>query len=104
MMSVAMMSDVIERIERKDGVRYDSLGASMTAVFQNLTIGLVQSGILTGIKALGYIAPASSTEVIAQPEPVLRFFEAGMITLPMVGCILCFIITTALIRLEKENA
>ena len=104
MMSVAMMSDVIERIEKKNGVRYDSLGASMTAVFQNLTIGLVQSGILTGIKALGYIAPASSAEVIAQPESVLRFFETGMVTLPLIGCILCFVITTALIRLEKENA
>ncbi len=103
MMSVAMMSDVIERIEKKNGVRYDSLGASMTAVFQNLTIGLIQSAILMGIKALGYIAPTSSTEVIAQPEPVLRFFEAGMITIPLIGCILCFMITTALIRLEKDK-
>ncbi len=104
MMSVAMMSDVIEKIEQKEGVRYDSLGASMTAVFQNLTVGMVQSGILMGINALGYVAPASSNEIIVQPEPVLRFFEAGMVTLPLIGCILCFVITTALIRLEGKKA
>ncbi len=104
MMSVAMMSDVIEKIEQKEGVRYDSLGASMTAVFQNLTVGMVQSGVLMGINALGYVAPASSNEIIVQPEPVLRFFEAGMVTLPLIGCILCFVITTALIRLEGKKA
>ena len=76
----------------------------MTAVFQNLTVGMVQSGVLMGINALGYVAPASSNEIIVQPEPVLRFFEAGMVTLPLIGCILCFVITTALIRLEGKKA
>ncbi|MBR3354010.1 MAG: MFS transporter [Oscillospiraceae bacterium] len=104
MMSVAMMSDVIEKIEKKEGVRYDSLGASMNAIFMNLTVGLVQSAVLLGIRKLGYIAPSSSTEVIQQPQAVLSFFEAGMVTLPMIGCILCFIITTALIRIEKDEA
>ena len=96
MMSVSMMSDVIDKIEKKNGYRFDSLGASMNSIMQNLSVGFAQTVILLCINNMGYIIPNSSEHIIAQPQNLLNFFNFAMAGIPMIGFIISFILVSQL--------
>ena len=96
MMSVSMMSDVIDKIEKKNGYRFDSLGASMNSIMQNLSVGFTQTVILLCINNMGYIIPNSSEHIITQPENLLNFFNFAIAGIPMIGFIVSYILVSQL--------
>ena len=100
MMSISLMSDVIDMIEEKQGYRFDSLGASMNSIIQNLSLGLAQSAILLCTNYLGYIAPSSAQEIINQPSTITNFFNFTMAGLPIICFGLCFILLS---QIKKEE-
>ena len=100
MMSISMMSDVIDRIEKQSGHRFDSLGASMNAIMHTVSLGIGQTAILLSINALGYIVPQNTAQVISQPQALVSAFNFCMIGVSLI----CFIISFFLInRLNMEN-
>lgn len=102
LMSVSVMSDVIDRIEEKSGVRYDSLGASANSVLMNLGSGIAQSVVLLCINRLGYIIPSSAEAVIQQPEMLVNAFNFCMIGLPMILYVVSFLLVSHLKKLETK--
>lgn len=100
MMSIALMSDVLDRVAEKAGHRYDSLGASLNSIIHNLCLGIAQTAVLLSISSFGYIAPQSAEQVITQPALLtgtFNFFIAGI-------SFLCYGISFVLIsNLMREN-
>ena len=81
MMSVALMSDVLDRVAKQAGHRYDSLGASLNSILHNFCLGLAQTAVLLSINVFGYITPQSAQQVISQPVALtgtFNFFMAGI--------------------------
>lgn len=100
MMSIALMSDVIDRIEKSSGYRFDSLGASLNAIMQNVASGIGQTSILLCINKLGYIVPQNTAQVINQPQALVSAFNFCMAGVSL----LCFVISFVLIgRLKEEK-
>lgn len=104
MMSVALMSDVIDKVEAKEGYRFDALGASMNSIIHNVSLGIAQTMILLSINMLGYIAPSSSSEVIIQPEAIRTFFNFSMAGVPLICFAISFILINILIKDLKKEA
>lgn len=103
MMSVALLSDVIDKTEVKQGYRFDSLGASMNSIMQNLSVGIAQTAILLSINLFGYISPNSSTQIINQPASIKTFFNFGMAGIPLICFIISFILITIMMKdINKE--
>lgn len=98
MMSVALMSDVIDKTEAKQGYRFDALGASMNSIMHNISVGLAQTAILLSINMFGYISPDSSTQIINQPESVKTFFNFSMAGIPLICFIVSFILISILMK------
>ena len=100
MMSVALMSDVLDKVAKKAGHRYDSLGASLNSIIHNICLGAAQTAILLSISKLGYIAPQNAEQVIVQPAALtstFSFFIAGI-------SVLCYGLSFLLIgRLMRQN-
>ena len=101
MMSVAMLSDVMDEIEAESGYRFDSLGASLSSIIHNISVGLSQTLILLAINRLGYIIPSDSAAVIQQPLQLRMFFTAGMALIPLIQFVLSFLIVSKMSRESK---
>lgn len=69
----AQLAESLDHIEWKNGYRADGLSASIYSILMTVSAGVAQSILLAGINGLGYIAPASSTQVIEQ-SPAVKFF------------------------------
>ena len=63
----AFMAEALDHIEYKYGYRADGFSASAQSIIITISAGIGQSIILGGINALGYIAPASTSDIISQP-------------------------------------
>lgn len=99
MMSVSLMSDVIDKVEEKLGYRFDSLGASMNSILHNVSLGIAQTTILLSISLFGYISPESSMQVIHQPDSLRFFFNFCMAGIPF----LCFLVSYILITILNKK-
>lgn len=100
MMSISLMSDVIDRIEKKNGLRFDSLGASLNSIMQNVSIGIAQTTILLCINKLGYIVPQNTAQVIDQPQVLVSAFNFCMTGVSMIGFIISFLLIS---RLDEKK-
>ena len=48
-------------------------------------MSLCQTLLLAGFSAFGYIAPASTTQIISQPDTVVNFFRFCFAVMPIIG-------------------
>lgn len=102
MMSVSLMSDVIDKIAKKEGYRFDSLGASLNSIMQNISLGIAQSTILLSINSMNYIIPSGSSEVINQPVNLVNFFNFAIAGIPFICMVISFILIN-MIKGESQN-
>ena len=84
----AQLAESLDHIEWKNGFRADGFSASVYAIIIIVTAGIGQSIILGGISAFGYISPASTAEVIAQPDAIKTFFSWCFVGIPMIGYVI----------------
>lgn len=85
----AYLAEALDHIEWRNGFRADGFSASVNSIIQTVVMGLCQTLLLAGINGFGYIAPASTAQVIAQPEAVRAFFSWCFAGLPMLGYAIC---------------
>ena len=102
-LSMSLLSDIIDRFEKKYGYRCDTLSVTITTIMMTVASGLAQSILLLGIKAFGYIAPESANQVIVQNEAVRLFFSFLMSGVNVIGFGLSIILVNKLIRYTKES-
>lgn len=88
----SLLAEALDHVEQKNGFRADGFSASVNSIIQTLVMGLAQTLLLAGISLFGYIAPASSTQILIQPEPVRTFFSWCFAGLPMLGYGICAVI------------
>lgn len=96
----ALLAEALDHVEQHNGFRVDGFSASVNGITQTVVMGLVQTLLLWGIGAFGYITPASAAEVIAQPESIQTFFKWCFAGLPMIGYALCALLIT---KCPREN-
>lgn len=84
----AQLAESLDHIEWKNGFRADGFSASVYAIIITVTAGIGQSIILGGISAFGYISPASTAEVITQPDAIKTFFSWCFVGIPMIGYVI----------------
>lgn len=90
----AFMAEALDHIEYKYGYRADGFSASAQSIIITISAGIGQSIILGGINALGYIAPASTSDIISQPAAMQTFFTVCFVGVPLAGYIVCAILTS----------
>ena len=90
----AQLAESLDHIEWKNGFRADGFSASVNSIIITVAAGIGQTIILAGINGFGYIAPASATEVIQQPDAVRSFFGWCFVGIPMIGYLLGALIMT----------
>lgn len=83
------LAQALDHVEEKNGFRADGFSASVINIIQTVSIGISQTILLWGIQALGYIAPLSAAQTIAQPSAVQGFFSWCFAGFPMIGWLLC---------------
>lgn len=88
----SLLAEALDHVEWKYGFRCDGFSASVNSIIQTVVMGLSQTVLLAGINAFGYLSPASTSQVLIQPEAVQTFFSWCFAGIPMVGYILCGII------------
>lgn len=81
----AQLAEALDHIEWQNGYRADGFSASVYSIIITVAAGIGQSILLGGISGFGYIAPASATEIIAQPGAVQTFFKWCFVGVPMIG-------------------
>lgn len=81
----AQLAEALDHIEWKNGYRADGFSASIYSIAITVCAGISQTVLLAGINGLGYIAPASSSEIITQPDAVKIFFSICFVGVPMIG-------------------
>ena len=96
----AQMAESLDHIEWKNHFRADGFTASVNSILITVAAGVGQSILLAGISGFGYIAPASSTQQIAQPEAVRTFFNWCFVGVPMIGYLIGSLL---MIRFDVEN-
>lgn len=74
------------------GFRADGFSASVNSIILTVVQGISQTILLAGINALGYVTPASTAQVINQPNGIQSFFRWCFAGFPMVGYIICVVI------------
>lgn len=79
------LAEVLDNVEQQDGIRADGFSASVNSIIQTVALGLCQTVLLAGISALGYIAPESTAQIIAQPDAIITFFRFCFAVLPIFG-------------------
>lgn len=84
----ALLAEAMDHIEWQRGFRVDGFSASVNSILQTAILGLAQTLLLAGINAFGYIAPASTAQIVAQPGAVLSFFRWCFAGIPMLGFLL----------------
>ena len=85
----AYLAEVIDHVETQSGFRTDGFTASVNSIITTVATGLCQTLLLAGIHAFGYLAPASTADVILQPEAVRHFFTWAFVGFSAVGYALC---------------
>lgn len=81
----AQLAEALDHIEWKNKFRADGFSASVYSILITVMAGVGQTIILGGINAFGYIAPANTAQVIAQPDAMKTFFACCFAGAPMVG-------------------
>ncbi len=107
MLSVSLLSDAIDAVERRSGHRFDSLGASLNSIIHNICLGLAQTTILLSIGRFGYIVPQSASQMIEQPGLLKNFFSLAMAGIPLVCFVFSFLLIGKIMRntdQEKKTA
>lgn len=85
---MAQLAEALDHIEWVNKFRADGFSASVYAIIITVTAGIGQSIILSGIHAFGYIAPASTADVINQPPAMQTFFAWCFAGIPLIGFLL----------------
>lgn len=88
----SLLAEALDHIEWKNNFRADGFSASVNSMIQTVVMGLSQTLLLAGIHRFGYVAPASASQVIAQPDAIRTFFQICFAGLPMIGYAICAII------------
>ncbi len=88
----AFLAEALDHVEAHRGFRVDGLSASVNSLIQSTVQGISQTMLLAGISGLGYLAPASSTQVVQQNPAVRLFFTLCFVGVPAVGYLLCALI------------
>lgn len=94
------LADALNSVAQSNGFRADGFSASVSSLLQTLSMGLGQTLLLAGIERFGYLAPASSTQIIVQSEAIVHFFRACFSAIPLFGYLICAV----LILFCRENA
>ncbi len=81
----AQLAEALDHIDWKNGFRADGFSASVYSILITVMAGVGQTIILGGINTFGYIAPANTAQVIAQPDAMKTFFACCFAGAPMVG-------------------
>lgn len=81
----AQLAEALDHIEWKNSFRADGFSASVYSILITVMAGVGQTIILGGINTFGYIAPANTAQVIAQPDAMKTFFACCFAGAPMVG-------------------
>ena len=79
------LAEVLDHVEEKDGIRADGFSASVNSMIQTISQGLCQTVLLAGIGTFGYIAPESTSQIVAQPESIVHFFRFCYAVMPILG-------------------
>lgn len=79
------LAEVLDHVEEKDGIRADGFSASVNSMIQTVSLGLCQTVLLAGIGAFGYIAPESTSQIVAQPGTIVSFFRFCYAVMPILG-------------------
>lgn len=85
----AFLAEAMDDVEQKEKFRADGFTASVSQILQMICAGISQTVLLAGMQKLGYIVPASASQMITQPEPLRNFFCLCFAGLPMVFYLLC---------------
>lgn len=88
----SLLAEALDHVEWKNRFRADGFSASINSIIQTVVMGLAQTLLLAGINAFGYIAPESTSQILAQPESVQTFFSWCFAGLPMIGYGICAVI------------
>lgn len=88
----ALLAEALDHVELKNGFRADGFSASVNSIILTVVMGLAQTLLLAGIQTFGYIAPASTAQIITQPDAVQNFFSWCFAGLPMIGYSICAVI------------
>ncbi len=84
----ALTAEAMDHIEWKNGYRADGFSAAVFSIIMTVSSGIGQSILLGGIAAFGYVAPASNTQVIAQPAAMKMFFSVCFVGVTALGYLL----------------
>lgn len=90
----AVLAEAMDQVEYTSGFRVDGFTASINTIIATIAAGIGQSILLGGINAFGYIAPASSAEVITQPHAVQTFFTWAFVGICMIAYLVMALIMT----------
>lgn len=90
----AVLAEAMDQVEYTSGFRVDGFTASINTIIATVAAGIGQSIILGGINTLGYIAPASSADVITQPHAVQTFFSWAFVGICMIAYLVMALIMT----------
>lgn len=88
----ALLAEALDHVEQTCGFRADGFSASVNSIILTVVQGISQTILLAGINALGYVAPASTAQVINQPDGIQIFFRWCFAGFPMIGYIICAVI------------
>lgn len=81
----ALLAEAMDHIEWKRGFRVDGFSASIYSIIITVCAGAAQSILLAGINGLGYIAPESVSQHIAQPDGMKFFFTFCFVGVTMIA-------------------
>ncbi|MCR5145690.1 MAG: MFS transporter, partial [Lachnospiraceae bacterium] len=90
----AVLAEAMDQVEYTSGFRVDGFTASINTIIATIAAGIGQSILLGGINAFGYIAPASSADVITQPHAVQTFFTWAFVGICMIAYLVMALIMT----------
>ena len=88
----AFQADALETIERSAGFRADGCSLALMGICQNAAAGAAYLMMTCGMQAFGYIAPASTFQVVVQPQMVQYVFICCFVGIPLLcyaGCAVC---------------
>ena len=102
-LTVSYLAEALDSVAEESGFRADGFSASVNSLVQAAALGLSQTILLGGISRFGYIAPASSSEVIVQSTAVVNFFRFCFAGVPVIGYALCAVIILLCKKKKAEN-
>lgn len=97
----AMLAEVLDHVEWKNGFRCDGISASIYSVIFTVSAGLSVGLFNLGLDKFGYIAPSAGGKWVAQNVNIQRFLTIGYSGVPMVAFLL-IIILMIFFKIEKE--